>query len=58
MSQLEARQESQKRRQDFIRSMRHGKFGFQTQIMRDDGSLVTNYNIYQQNIDVNDISKF
>ena len=38
--------------------MRHGKFGFQTQIMREDGTLVTNSNIYQQNIDVNDISKY
>ena len=38
--------------------MRHGKFGFQTQIMRDDGSSMSVNNIYSKQIDTNINAKY
>ena len=46
LSKLTAQEEARKRQEIFVRSMRHGKFGFQTQIKKDDGTLVRNANIY------------
>ena len=38
--------------------MRHGKFGFQSQIMREDGSSISINNIYSKQIDTNINSKY
>ena len=35
--------------------MRHSKFGFQTQIRKEDGTVACNSNLYSTNIDVNDL---
>lgn len=40
-----------------MRGMRHGKFGSQLQMRREDGTLVTIGNIYQKNIEVNTLGK-
>ena len=37
---------ARQRKANFVRSMRHGKFGFQAQIMREDGSSMSVNNIY------------
>ena len=38
-----------------MRSMRHSKFGFQTQIRKEDGTMASNSNLYSANIDINDL---
>ena len=38
----------------FVRALRHGKFGTQLQVKREDGSSKMITNIYQKQIEVND----
>jgi len=38
--------------------MRHGKFGFYSQIMRDDGTSMSMNNIYSKQIDTNINAKY
>ena len=48
-------EKSRKRKSNFIKSLRHGKFGTTLQIKRDDGSSALVSNIYQKNIDINNL---
>lgn len=48
-----AQERAKERRQNFLRGIRHGKFGSQLQIMREDGSSALVSNIYQHNVDIN-----
>ena len=52
-----AKERARERRLNFIRGIRHSKFGSQLQIQRDDGSSALVSNIYQTNIDINTIPK-
>ena len=47
-----AEEQARQRRSNFVKSMRHGKFGFKSQVMREDGSVLTVTNPYQKNIDL------
>lgn len=52
-----ARERARERRQNFIKGIRHSKFGSQLQIKRDDGSSALISNIYQANIDIHTMQK-
>lgn len=52
-----ARERARERRLNFVKGIRHAKFGSQLQIMRDDGSSAIISNIYQTNIDINTVPK-
>lgn len=54
--EIMAQERAKERRQNFLRGIRHGKFGSQLQIMREDGSSAIVNNIYQQHIDVNKVA--
>ena len=47
-----AKEMARDRMRNFIKGIRHGKFGSQLQIRREDGSSALVSNIYQQNIDI------
>jgi hypothetical protein len=48
VERLWSKEKSIQNHEKFIRSLRHGKFGTQLQIKRDDGSSKTVTNIYQK----------
>ena len=52
-----AKEKARERRLNFIKGIRHSKFGSQLQIMRDDGSSALISNIYQANIDIHTMQK-
>jgi hypothetical protein len=45
--EIMAKEKARERRQNFIKGIRHSKFGSQLQIRRDDGSSALVSNIYQ-----------
>lgn len=52
-----AKEKARERRLNFLKGVRHSKFGSQLQIMREDHSSAIISNIYQHNIDVNAVQK-
>ena len=58
LSKAKEEEAERRRKTSFVRSMRHGKFGFQTQIMREDGTSMSVNNIYSKNIDTNINTKY
>jgi hypothetical protein len=57
LGKLKQNELARKRHRDFVTGMRHGKFGAQIGIRREDGSVKLIGNIYQQNIDMNSLGK-
>jgi hypothetical protein len=55
LNALAYEEQAKKRQQHFVRSMRHSKFGFQTQIRKEDGTMASNANLYSANIDIDDL---
>jgi len=58
LSRAKEEEATRQRKTSFVRSMRHGKFGFQSQIMRDDGTSMSVNNIYNKQIDTNINAKY
>ena len=52
-----AKEKARERRLNFLRGIRHAKFGSLLQIRREDGSSAMISNIYQTNIDINTVPK-
>ncbi|CDW80133.1 UNKNOWN [Stylonychia lemnae] len=55
LQDIDALEKARMNRQNFLRGIRHSKFGSQLQVFRNDGSSVIVGNIYQKNIEVNEV---
>lgn len=54
IEQLKAKERALLNHKNLVRGLRHGKFGTQLEIKREDGSSKMVTNIYQKQIDIND----
>lgn len=54
---LRAAEQARVNQSRFVKSLRHSKFGSQLQMFRSDGTSKIVTNIYQKNIDLDDLGK-